>query len=188
MDSPQLRSHNGPQYNPAESPYSPSAPGWAGPIQQSTTNTPASNPKHSSSITIESVFIDRFFHNIPEQSAVYIHVLPSMPSHIITSIQDKPQLVTQWREFRAQHLHAMIEPLSQMFGLRDNRLLTDMTSWLKHTWVFELGFLQSAHETDPNAFYPMSCPIYGPSCPKKKQFPPPNGDQHDRIPRGDRTR
>ena len=66
----------------------------------------------------------------------------------------------------------MIEPISQMFGLRDNRLMTDMTSWLEHTWVFELGFLQSAHETDPNAFYPMSCPICDPSCPKKNNSRP----------------
>ena len=52
----------------------------------------------------------------------------------------------------------MIDPLSQIFNLRDNRLLTDITSWLKQTWAFELGFLQSVQENDPTTFYPMSCP------------------------------
>ena len=141
VDSPQLRSHNSPQYNPAESPYLPSTPDWADPMQQSTTNTPPFNLKHSSSIQIEPGFIDNFFQHIPEQSEVYIRGLPSMPFHIITSILNKPQLITQWREFRAQHLHAIIKPLSQMFGLRDNRLMTDMTSWLEHTWAYELGSL-----------------------------------------------
>ena len=47
--------------------------------------------------------------------------------------------------------------------------MTDLTSWLEQTWAFELGFLQSADETDPNAFYPLSCPSCDPSFPKKNK-------------------
>ena len=56
--------------------------------------------------------------------------------------------------------------------LHDRRLMTDLTSWLKQTWAFEMGFLQSADETDLNAFYPMSGPICDPSCPKKNNTRP----------------
>ena len=35
-----------------------------------------------------------------------------------------------------------------------------------------MGFLQSADETDLNAFYPMPCPICDPFCPKKNNTRP----------------
>ena len=69
-----------------------------------------------------------FIDNIPEQSEIFIRGLPSLPSHIITSISNISQMIDQWRDFRAQHFHTMIEPLAQMYSLHDNRLVTDLTS------------------------------------------------------------
>ena len=77
-----------------------------------------------------------------------------------------PHMIDQWRGYRAQHLQSMSEPLAQMYNIRDHRIMVDHTLWLDYTWAFELGFLQSSDEKDPDAYYPFFCPIYDPSCPK----------------------
>ena len=97
--------------------------------------------------------------------------LPTLPYHIITAITHTPRIINQWRDYRAQYLQAMIEPLAYMYGLRDRRFMVDITSLLEHTWAFELGFLQSSGEKSFAAFYSLFCPIYDSSCTKKKLTP-----------------
>ena len=67
---------------------------------------------------------------------------------------------------------ALINPLTAMYGLRDASTMTDICNWLDTTWAFELGFLQPAHDTTPEAYFPLSCPLCDPTCPKTDDLRP----------------
>ena len=66
----------------------------------------------------------------------------------------------------------MINPLTSMYGLRDASTMSGICNWLDTTWAFELGFLQPAHDTTPEAYFPLSCPLCDPTYPSTDDLRP----------------
>ena len=95
-----------------------------------------------------------------------------MPNALITTISQSPDIINKWRLHRHQHLQALINPLTQMYGLRGPDQMTCVAEWLDTTWVFKLGFFQPPLARDQDAYYLHSYPICDPSNPKDLAYRP----------------
>jgi len=89
-----------------------------------------------------------------------------MPPALITAISQSAEIINKWRIHRHQHLQALINPLTQMYGFHGLDQMTRVAEWLDTTWAYELGFLQPPNASDQEDYSPHSCPICDPSSPK----------------------
>ena len=115
---------------------------------------------------ISTGFIHRHFPHIPAQSREYIYGIRRMPTALITAISQSPKIIDKWRLHRHQHIQALINPLTQMYGFHGPDQMTCVAEWLDTTCAYKLGFLQPPHASDQEDYFPHSCPICDPSSPK----------------------
>ena len=89
-----------------------------------------------------------------------------MPPALITAISQSAEIINKWRIHRHQHLQALINPLTQMYGFHGSDQMTRVAELFDTTWAYELRFLQPPNVSDQEDYFPHSCPIYNPSNPK----------------------
>ena len=89
-----------------------------------------------------------------------------MPTALITAISQSPEIIDKWRLHRHQHIQALINPLTQMYGFHGPDQMTRVAEWLDTTCAYKLGFLQPPHTSDQEDYFPHSCPICDASSPK----------------------